>query len=133
MTAAPAGAGLGRAGTRLPSLGHIGYQPLEDALAVQCAGLIDSGVGMSSSRPARTRCRSRPANGKRARDDAHKDADPRQVTIETTGTLLVGADIAAAASSSTRSTCRLSASMRDRPARDGRHVKWLGENWPGHL
>ena len=27
-------------GTRLPSLGHIAYQPLEDALAVQCAGLI---------------------------------------------------------------------------------------------
>src|SRR5215467_5252267 len=31
-------------GTRLPSLGHIAYQPLEDALAVQCAGLIAGGV-----------------------------------------------------------------------------------------
>src|SRR5260370_23764658 len=31
-------------GTRLPSLGHIGYQALEDALAVQCAGLIYGGV-----------------------------------------------------------------------------------------
>ncbi len=27
-------------GTRLPSLGHIAYQDLEDALAVQCAGLV---------------------------------------------------------------------------------------------
>src|SRR5215467_1563961 len=31
-------------GTRLPSLGHIAYQPLEDALAIQCAGLIAGGV-----------------------------------------------------------------------------------------
>jgi len=27
-------------GTRLPSLGHIAYQDLEDALAIQCAGLV---------------------------------------------------------------------------------------------
>src|SRR5438132_6842803 len=27
-------------GTRLPSLGHVDYQPLEDALALQCDGLV---------------------------------------------------------------------------------------------
>src|SRR5439155_21611142 len=31
-------------GTRLPSLGHVGYQELEDALAIQCAGLVAGGV-----------------------------------------------------------------------------------------
>ncbi len=31
-------------GTRLPTLGHIDYQPLEDALAMQCAGLVAGGV-----------------------------------------------------------------------------------------
>ena len=31
-------------GTRLPSLGHVAYQALEDALTVQCAGLIAGGV-----------------------------------------------------------------------------------------
>ena len=31
-------------GTRLPSLGHIDYQTLEDALTVQCRGLIAGGV-----------------------------------------------------------------------------------------
>src|SRR6185437_7008890 len=31
-------------GTRLPSLGHIGYQPLEDALTRQCDGLVAGGV-----------------------------------------------------------------------------------------
>src|SRR5215472_411864 len=31
-------------GTRLPSLGHVVYQELEDALAVQCQGLVAGGV-----------------------------------------------------------------------------------------
>ncbi|MDE2512576.1 MAG: homocysteine S-methyltransferase family protein, partial [Alphaproteobacteria bacterium] len=31
-------------GTRLPSLGHVDYQTLEDALAVQAAGLVAGGV-----------------------------------------------------------------------------------------
>src|SRR5271167_3969672 len=31
-------------GTRLPSLGHVCYQELEDALTIQCAGLIAGGV-----------------------------------------------------------------------------------------
>jgi 5-methyltetrahydrofolate--homocysteine methyltransferase len=31
-------------GTKLPSLGHIGYQPVEDAIAVQAAGLIAGGA-----------------------------------------------------------------------------------------
>ena len=31
-------------GTKLPTLGHIDYQPLEDALAVQAAGLIAGGA-----------------------------------------------------------------------------------------
>src|SRR4029077_832415 len=33
---------LGR-GTRLPTLGHVAYQPLEDALTVQCDGLVAGG------------------------------------------------------------------------------------------
>jgi 5-methyltetrahydrofolate--homocysteine methyltransferase len=31
-------------GTRLPTLGHIDYQSLEDALALQCDGLVAGGV-----------------------------------------------------------------------------------------
>jgi 5-methyltetrahydrofolate--homocysteine methyltransferase len=31
-------------GTRLPTLGHIPYQDLEDALAIQCDGLVAGGV-----------------------------------------------------------------------------------------
>ena len=31
-------------GTRLPSLGHVAYDPIEAALAIQCAGLLAGGV-----------------------------------------------------------------------------------------
>src|SRR5262249_27273588 len=31
-------------GTRLPSLAHVGYDELEDAFAIQCAGLIAGGI-----------------------------------------------------------------------------------------
>jgi 5-methyltetrahydrofolate--homocysteine methyltransferase len=31
-------------GTRLPTLGHVAYQPLEDALTRQCDGLVAGGV-----------------------------------------------------------------------------------------
>src|SRR5213079_1929937 len=31
-------------GTRLPSLGHVAYQDLEDAFAIQCAGLVAGGI-----------------------------------------------------------------------------------------
>ena len=31
-------------GTKLPSLGHIGYQALEDSFAVQCDGLVAGGL-----------------------------------------------------------------------------------------
>src|SRR5260370_11611274 len=87
-------------GTRLPSLGHIGYQPLEDALAVQCAGLIDGGVDAIIIATCQDPLPVKAAvNGaKRARDDAPQDTPILiQATIQTTGTLLVGADLAAAA------------------------------------
>src|SRR3954454_21784137 len=87
-------------GTRLPSLGHITYQDLEDALAIQCAGLVagtaDAILIETCQDPLQIKAA---VNGaKRAREDAKKDIPIIvQVTVETTGTLLVGADIAAAA------------------------------------
>ena len=67
-------------GTRLPSLGHIAYQPLEDALTVQCAGLIAGGVDAILIETCQDPLQIKAAvNGaKRARDEAGKDtADPR--------------------------------------------------------
>src|SRR5712672_1423379 len=124
-------------GTRLPSLGHIGYQPLEDALAVQCAGLIDGGVDAILIETCQDPLQIKAAvNGaKRAREDAHK-APPIlvQVTVETTGSLLVGADIAAAATIvGALDVPVIGLNCATGPREMAEHVKWLGENWPGHI
>src|SRR5579883_3539045 len=87
-------------GTRLPSLGHIDYQTMEDALTIQSRGLIAGGVDAILIETCQDTLQIKAAvNGaKRARDEAAKDIPIFvQVTVETTGTLLVGADIAAAA------------------------------------
>src|SRR5229473_2542400 len=124
-------------GTRLPSLGHIGYQPLEDALAVQCAGLIDGGVDAIIIETCQDPLQIKAAvNGaKRAREEAHKDTPILvQVTIETTGTLLVGADIAAAATIvGALDVPVIGLNCATGPREMAEHVKWLGENWPGHI
>jgi len=121
-------------GTRLPSLGHIAYQPLEDALAVQCAGLISGEVDAIIIETCQDPLQIKAAvNGaKRAREDAHKDTPILvQVTIETTGTLLVGADIAAAATIiGALDVPMIGLNCATGPREMAEHVKWLGESWP---
>ncbi|MGH7037269.1 MAG: homocysteine S-methyltransferase family protein, partial [Stellaceae bacterium] len=122
-------------GTRLPSLGHIGYQELEDALSVQCAGLIAGGVDAILIETCQDPLQIKAAvNGaKRAREEAGRDTPILvQVTVETTGTLLVGADIAAAATIvHALDVPLLGLNCATGPREMAEHVKWLGENWPG--
>jgi 5-methyltetrahydrofolate--homocysteine methyltransferase len=124
-------------GTKLPSLGHIGYQPLEAALAVQCAGLIagtaDAILIETCQDPLQIKAA---VNGaKRARNDAGTDTPILvQVTVETTGTLLVGADIAAAATIvKALDVDLLGLNCATGPQEMAEHVKWLGQNWPGRI
>ncbi|MFL5266280.1 MAG: methionine synthase [Stellaceae bacterium] len=124
-------------GTRLPSLGHIPYQQLEDALTIQCAGLIDGGVDAIIIETCQDPLQIKAAvNGaKRARVDARKDIPILvQVTIETTGSLLVGADIAAAATIiHALDVPVIGLNCATGPREMAEHVKWLGENWPGQI
>ncbi len=124
-------------GTRLPSLGHIAYQPLEDALALQCAGLIAGTVDVILIETCQDPLQIKAAvNGaKRARDEASKDIPILvQVTVETTGTLLVGADIAAAATIiHALDVPVIGLNCATGPREMAEHVKWLGENWPGAI
>ena len=124
-------------GTRLPSLGHIAYQDLEDALTIQCAGLIageaDAILIETCQDPLQIKAA---VNGaKRAREDAKKDIPIIvQVTVETTGTLLVGADIAAAATIiHALDVPIIGLNCATGPREMAEHVKWLGDNWPGHI
>ena len=87
-------------GTKLPSLGNIAYDPLEEALFLQARGLIAGGVDAILIETCQDTLQIKAAvNGaKRARAEAGTETPIFvQVTVETTGTLLVGPDIAAAA------------------------------------
>src|SRR5580704_12851055 len=121
-------------GTRLPTLGHVAYQPLEDALARQCDGLVAGGVDAILIETCQDPLQIKAAvNGaKRARAAAGLDTPIFvQVTVETTGTLLVGADIAAAATIiDALRIYALGLNCATGPREMAEHVKWLGDNWP---
>ena len=78
----------------------VGYDALETAFAVQCNGLIAGGIDAFLIETCQDPLQVKAAvNGaKLARAAAGADLPIMvQVTVETTGTLLVGADVAAAA------------------------------------
>ncbi len=122
-------------GTKLPSLGNIAYDPLEAALAEQCRGLIAGGVDAILIETCQDTLQIKAAvNGaKIARQAAGKDIPVFvQVTVETTGTLLVGPDIAtAAAVVSALDVPLIGLNCGTGPQEMAEHVGWLAANWPG--
>ena len=86
-------------GTKLPTLGHVTYATLKDAYAQQAAALIEGGVDALLIETAQDLLQAKAAiNGARL---ALIDADRpivliAQITIETTGTMLLGTETAAA-------------------------------------
>ncbi len=124
-------------GTRLPSLGHIDYQTLEDALGAQCRGLVAGGVDALLVETCQDMLQIKAAvnAAKRARAEAGTDTPIFvQVTMETTGTLLVGADMATAATViQALEVPLIGLNCATGPLEMAEHVKWLGENWPGLL
>ena len=87
-------------GTKLPTLGHAPYADLRDAYEAQAARPASRAAPTrSSSRPRRTCCRPRPRSSGAKRAIAHHGVDVpviAQVTVETTGTMLLGTEIGAA-------------------------------------
>jgi 5-methyltetrahydrofolate--homocysteine methyltransferase len=124
-------------GTRLPSLGHIAYKALEDAFKVQCAGLLAGGVDGLLIETCQDPLQIKAAvNGAK---DARREAGSEtpilvQVTVETTGTLLIGTEIAAAATIiEALDIPVLGLNCATGPREMAEHLKWLGENWPRHI
>src|SRR6195952_3617382 len=122
-------------GTKLPSLGNIAYDPLEAALAEQCRGLIAGGVDAILIETCQDTLQIKAAvNGaKIARQAAGKDTPIFvQVTVETTGTLLVGPDIGtAAAVIGALDVPLIGLNCGTGPQEMAEHVGWLAANWPG--
>ena len=122
-------------GTKLPSLGHIDYDTLVDSYAEQVRGLIDGGVDallletnqdLLTMKAAIYACRRVFQEKKSVRPIF------AQVTIETTGSMLVGSDIACAVTTlAAMDVDAIGLNCATGPVEMAEHVKYLGENWPG--
>ncbi|MDI2091768.1 methionine synthase [Commensalibacter oyaizuii] len=121
-------------GTRLPSLGNIAYDPLENAITEQCRGLIDGGVHGFLIETCQDPLQIKAAVN--AAKIAQKEANIFlpifvQVTIETTGTLLVGSDIAAAATViDALDVQMMGMNCGTGPREMAEAIKWLSQYWP---
>ncbi len=123
-------------GTKLPSLGHIEYDTLEDSYYEQARGLLDGGIDvfllethqdLLTMKAGINAC-------KRARAEKGRADVPifAQVTIETTGTMLVGSDIGCAVTAlAAMDVDAIGLNCATGPAEMAEHVQYLGENWPG--
>ncbi len=122
-------------GTKLPSLGNIAYDPLEDALYAQCQGLLAGGVDALLIETCQDTLQIKAAvNGaKRARAEVNSNIPIFvQVTVETTGTLLVGPDIAAASTViHALDVPLIGLNCATGPQEMAEHVRFLSQNWPG--
>ena len=86
-------------GTKLPTLGHATYQELRDAYASASRGLIDGGADALLIETTQDLLQAKAAvNGARkAIEESDRDIVLiAQVTVETTGTMLLGSEIGAA-------------------------------------
>lgn len=124
-------------GTRLPTLGQVDYDAVEDAIAIQTAGLIAGGVDALIIETVQDMLQAKAAvNGvRRAMADAGKDLPVvAQVTVESTGTLLVGADIAAAVTVlRALNVPILGINCATGPQEMAEHVRWIAQNWDGPI
>ena len=124
-------------GTRLPSLGHVSYQELEDGFAVQTAGLLAGSADVILCETCQD-----PLQVKAAVNGAKKamvDVGARRplmvhVTVETTGTMLVGTDIAAATTIiDALEVDVLGLNCATGPQEMAEHLRYLSENWRGPI
>lgn len=124
-------------GTKLPSLGHISVEDLAAAYTEQMTALIEAGVDMLiietcqdllQIKTAMTTCFE---NLERLGGDIPVMAS---VTIERTGTMLVGTDIAAAAVTfEPYPIFSFGLNCATGPMDMESHIRYLSRNWPGRI
>ncbi len=125
-------------GTKLASLGHLDYDTLEDSYAEQARGMIDGGIDAFLLETNQDLLTIKAAvNGcKLARSEKGREDLPIfvQVTIETTGAMLVGSDIhAAMVAIDALDVDGMGLNCATGPTEMSEHVKALGERWRGFI
>lgn len=122
-------------GTRLPSLGHIDFDTLEDSYHEQMRGLLDGGVDailLETNQDLLTMKAAIAAARRAFGTQGRRVPIIAQVTIETTGTMLVGSDIGCAVTAlAAMDVDAIGLNCATGPAEMTEHVRYLGENWPG--
>ena len=123
-------------GTKLPSLGHIAFDPLCEAYKVQIQGLLDGGADGLLIETCQDPLQIKAALAA-AEDLLGPDSDVVRyvsITVEATGTLLVGTSVpAAAAILAPYPIDVLGLNCATGPDAMEHHLDTLGELWPGHL
>lgn len=124
-------------GTKLPSLGHVGYDELEASFIPQARGLLQGNADALLIETCQDPLQIKAAvNACRIALKEFKRDIPlmAQVTVETTGTMLVGTDIAAAATVlHAMDIPIIGLNCATGPQEMASHVKWLAEHWPGMI
>ena len=124
-------------GTKLPSLGHIGYDELEESFRLQVVGLLEGKADALLVETTQDPLQIKSAvNAARiAMQAAGVDVPIMvQITVETTGTMLVGTDIAAATTiMRAMDVPILGMNCATGPQEMAEHVKYLSENWQGQI
>ena len=120
-------------GTKLPSLGHAPYAVLRDGYQEQCEAMIEGGVDADPRRDlARTCCRPRPrSSAPSGRWPSPASSVPliAQVTVELTGTMLLGSEIGAALTAlEPLGIDVIGMNCATGPAEMGEHLRYLSQH-----
>ncbi|QYU66008.1 homocysteine S-methyltransferase family protein [Leptolyngbya sp. 15MV] len=124
-------------GTKLVTLGNTTWDEMLDSYREQARGLIDGGVDLFIIETCQDLLQVKCAINAVLAALAEKGRTPEElpimasVTIETTGTMLLGTEIAAAAAAlAAYPICSLGLNCATGPTEMAEHVAWLGRHWP---
>jgi len=124
-------------GTKLPSLGHIEHEALAAACAEQCEALVEAGVDLVIIETCQDLWQAKIALIAciEVREKLGKDVPIMiSVTVEQTGTMLVGTDIAAAtATIEPFPVVSLGLNCATGPADMISRIQYLSHNWPKRI
>ncbi len=119
-------------GTKLPTLGHTQYDHLRDAYCENARGLLDGGADALLIETSQDLLQVKAAvNGSRkAIHESHRDVVLiAQVTVETTGTMLLGSEIGAALNSiRSLGVDFIGLNCATGPAEMSEHLRYLGKS-----
>lgn len=122
-------------GTKLPSLGHIDFDTLADAYQIQASGLAAGGANGLLIETCQDPLQIKAAVAGCRAGLAEQNIDIPifvQVTVETTGTMLVGTDIAAMTTiAASLGLPSLGMNCATGPQEMAPHISYLADNWPG--